>query len=189
MPADESRTLFTWRSLLAGVAMLVVVVVILRLEGRIAWHTDGLGLWSAAWTNTTSQHFVDPYTLSHFLHGVIFYWALRPLKLALQWRLIAALGLELAWELLENSPPIIERYRAQTASLDYAGDSILNSLGDVLACVAGFALASRFSWKIAIAAFVVAELVALYLARDNLTLNVLMLTYPLDAVANWQLAR
>ena len=143
MPDHESRTLFTWRSLPAGVAMLAVVVVILRLEGRIAWHTDGLGLWSAAWTNTTSQHFVDPYTLSHFLHGVIFYWALRPLKLALHWRLIVALGLELAWELLENSPPIIERYRAQTASLDYAGDSILNSLGDVLACVAGFAFASH----------------------------------------------
>lgn len=188
MPADESRTLLTRRSLALAVAMLAVFVVILHLEGRIAWCKCGLGFWSDAWTNSTSQHFVDPYTLSHFLHGVIFYWILRPLKFPLHVRLIAALGLELGWEMLENSPPIIERYRAQTASLDYTGDSILNSIGDVLAAVGGFAFAARVSWKMAVAAFVVAELLALYLARDNLTLNVLMLAHPFQSIIDWQLA-
>ena len=189
MPTDESRTLVTRWSLVLGLAMMVALGVILHLQGRIAWCKCGFGFWSAAWTNSTSQHLFDPYTLSHFLHGVIFYWALRPLRFPLHVRLLAAVGLEIGWELLENSPPIIERYRAQTASLDYTGDSILNSMGDVLASVVGFAFAARCSWKAAVGAFVGAELLALYLARDNLTLNVLMLAYPLDAIANWQLAR
>ena len=189
MPTDESRTLVTGRSLAAALAILSLFVFALHLEGRIAWSKTGLGLWSDAWTNTTSQHLLDPYSLSHFLHGVIFYWALRWVKLPVSWRLILALGLELAWELLENSPPIIERYRSQTASLDYTGDSILNSLGDALASMAGFVFAARVSWKAAVAAYVVLELVALYLARDNLTLNVLMLIYPFQSIMDWQLAR
>ncbi|MGD9722571.1 MAG: DUF2585 family protein [Pirellulales bacterium] len=189
MPVDESRQLFTRRSLAVAAGMLLVFVVILHLEGRIAWGKTGFGLWSDAWTHTTSQHLADPYTLSHFLHGVIFYWALRWLKWPLPWRLIAALTLELGWEVLENSPPIIERYRSQTASLDYTGDTILNSLGDALAAMAGFAFAARYAWQAAVVAFGVLELAALYLARDNLTLNVLMLAFPLEAVVDWQLAR
>jgi hypothetical protein len=188
MPASDSGPLFTWRSLAAALAMLVVFGIVLHFEGRLAWGKTGLGFWSAAWTKNTSQHFVDPYTLSHFLHGVIFYWVLRLLKFPLHLRLLAALGLEIGWEILENSPPIIERYRSQTASLDYTGDTILNSMGDTLVSVAGFAFAARFSWKAAVAAFVVLELVALYLARDNLTLNVLMLAYPFESLVEWQRA-
>jgi hypothetical protein len=121
---------------------------------------------------------------------VIFYWALRLLapSLPLHWRLIAAMGLEIGWELLENSPLAINHYRKNTASFDYAGDSVLNSVGDVLATVAGFYFASRVSWKWAVAAFVVLEIVALYMARDNLTLNVLMFTYPIESIKQWQWA-
>jgi Protein of unknown function (DUF2585) len=134
------------------------------------------------------HNLLDPYTLSHILHGVIFYWALRLLapRLPLHWRLIAAMLLEIGWELLENSTLAIDHYRKNTASFDYAGDSILNSLGDVLSTVGGFYFASRFSWKTAVATYVVLELIALYLARDNLTLNVLMFLYPFEAIKQWQ---
>ncbi len=117
-----------------------------------------------------------------------FFWALRLLvpQWPLAWRLVTALAIEVSWELLENSPWIIERYRQQTASLDYSGDSILNSLSDVTAAVAGFALASRLSWKAAIVVFVALELWALVIARDNLTLNVLMLLWPIEVIKDWQ---
>ena len=101
--------------------------------------------------------------------------------------MILATGLEMGWELLENSPWVIERYRQQTASLDYMGDSIVNSVGDVLCAVVGFWFASRVGWKWAVVVFVVIELGLLIAVRDNLTLNVVMLFWPLEAVKAWQL--
>jgi hypothetical protein len=169
--------------------MCLAFVAVLHFEGMLPWCKYGLGLWSQAQTHCTSQHLLDPYSLSHVLHGVIFYWVLRPFarRADLHWRLIAALALEIGWEVLENSPWVIERYRANTASLDYRGDSILNSLGDVASAVIGFIVAARFSWKISLALFVAFELLLLYLARDNLTLNVLMLIMPIEAIKDWQL--
>jgi hypothetical protein len=108
-------------------------------------------------------------------------------KMPLHWRLVAATGLEVRWELVENSPWIIEHYRDNTASLDYAGDSIVNSLCDVLACVLGFFFASRSTWKAAVVLFVVLELLALSMARDNLTLNILRFLFPLEAIKEWQM--
>jgi hypothetical protein len=180
---------FTQCSLMAVAALFLAFAGFLVLEGRPTWCKFGLGFWSAAWTHCTSQHLFDPYTLSHVLHGIIFYWLLRPLakQIDLHWRLVAALVLEIGWELIENSPWVIERYRQQTASLDYTGDSIINSFGDAFATIAGFYFASRFSWKAAVIVFVVFELWALYLARDNLTLNVLMLFFPLESIKAWQL--
>jgi hypothetical protein len=101
--------------------------------------------------------------------------------------MIWAMAIEIGWELLENSPWVIERYRQQTASLDYTGDSIVNSVGDLLAIVVGFYLAARVSWKMAIAIFLVLELWMLWVARDNLTLNVLMLFFPIEALKQWQM--
>jgi Protein of unknown function (DUF2585) len=123
------------------------------------------------------------------LHGIIFYWALVPLasKYSLAQRNIAALVIEIGWELLENSAWVIERYRQQTAALDYFGDSVVNAVCDVAASVLGFAFASRFSWKAAVAVFLVLELWMLCVARDNLTLNVLMLFWPIEAIKQWQL--
>src|SRR5262245_25154022 len=103
MSDDRSSPLFTRRSFFAAAALLLVLVACLHLEGRIPWGAKGLGLWSAAWTETTSQNLIDPYTLSHFLHGVIAYWILRPLPLRLSSRLILAMALEIGWEVLENS--------------------------------------------------------------------------------------
>ena len=188
---DGTGNFTTRRTLLIAAGTLILFAGLLRLEGRILWCKCGLGFWSAAWTESTSQHFLDPYSLSHVLHGVIFYWLLRPFakQISLPWRLIVALGAEIAWELLENSPIIIERYRNDTAALDYVGDSILNSIGDTLSTVAGFIFAARFSWQASVVLFVAFELWGIYLARDNLTLNVVMLLYPFDAIREWQLAR
>jgi hypothetical protein len=180
--------LFTRRTALIALGMIAFCGAVLYFEGRIGWCKYGFTVWTPAWTHCTSQNLFDPYTFSHVLHGVIFYWALRWLvpRWPLHWRLIAALGIEIFWELLENSPIVIERYRQTTASLDYAGDSILNSLADVVSAVVGFAIASRFGWKTAVALFVVLEFWALVIARDNLTLNVLMLLWPIEAIKQWQ---
>jgi hypothetical protein len=186
---DADEPLFTRRTAIAALAMAVAFAALLYLQGRPLWCKYGLGLWTGAWDRCTSQHFLDPYTLSHVLHGIIFYGLLWPLasKLSLRQRNITALGLEIAWELLENSAWVIERYRQQTAALDYFGDSVLNSVGDVLASVIGFCFASRFSWKVSVAVFIVFELGMLLMARDNLTLNVLMLFFPIEAIKQWQL--
>lgn len=187
--SQPSAALFTRRTLLVALALILIFVLVQYLQGRPAWCKYGAGLWAGAWDHCTSQHLFDPYTLSHVLHGVIFYWLLQPFaaRLALHWRMIVALSLEIAWELIENSAWVIERYRQQTAALDYFGDSRINSLADVLAAIAGFAFAARFSWKAAVALFFVFELGTLITVRDNLTLNVLMLVFPIEAIKQWQL--
>ena len=164
--------------------------ILLAVQWRPVWCKYGFGLWTGAWTHCTSQLLFDPYTLSHVLHGIIFYWLLVPFKtkLALHWRMIVGLGIEIGWELLENSAWVIERYRQHTAALDYIGDSIINSVADVIATIIGFAFASRFSWKASVAVFLVFELWMLYTARDNLTLNILMLFFPVEAIKTWQLS-
>jgi hypothetical protein len=185
--ADER--LFTKSTLLAAAGIFLLFGGLIWLEGRPAWCKSGLGLWSAAWRHCTSQHILDPYALTHVLHGVVFYWLLRPFasKVSLPWRLIGALILEVGWELLENSPWVIERYRQDTASLDYTGDSIVNALGDLVTTIPGFVFASRVSWKVALAVFVVVELGLAYFVRDNLTLNIFMLFFPLESLKEWQL--
>ena len=161
----------------------------MRIEGRIPWGKHGVGFWSAAWTQTTSQHLLDPYSLSHVLHGVLLYWLLRLItpRLPLRWRFVLAIAAEVAWEVLENSPIIIERYRAGTAALDYLGDSILNSIGDTMAMAAGFLFAATSPWWASVVLFIAFELLGVYLSRDNLTLNVVMLLYPIEAIKQWQL--
>jgi hypothetical protein len=187
--SQPNEALFTRRTLPVALALLAIFVLVQYLQGRPAWCKYSFGLWTGAWDHCTSQHLFDPYTLSHVLHGVIFYWLLRPfaVRVSLQWRMIIALALEITWELVENSAWVIERYRQETASLDYFGDSRINSLADMLAAVVGFAFASRFSWKASVALFLVFELGMLITSRDNLTLNVLMLFYPIEAIKQWQL--
>jgi hypothetical protein len=189
--SQPHEPLFTRRTSLIALALVVAFVLVQYWQGRPAWCKEGFGFWTGAWDNCTSQHLVDPYTLSHVLHGVIFYWLLLPFanRMSLPWRMIAALALEIGWELLENSAWVIERYRQQTAALGYIGDSIVNSLADVLATIFGVAFAARFSWKASVAMFLVFEIGMLALARDNLTLNVLMLFFPIEAIKLWQLAQ
>ncbi len=187
---NEERDRCTYRAASVAIILIIAFVFLLHLEARPAWGATGLALWSPAWNRCTSQNFLDPYSLSHVLHGVIFFWLLWPFanRMPLSWRLVAALALEMGWEVLENSPWIIERYRQDTAAFDYTGDSILNSMGDLASAAIGFVVASRFSWKVSVGLFVALELWMLWIAHDNLTLNVLMLVHPIDAVRDWQLS-
>jgi hypothetical protein len=185
----HGKAFYSRGTLVAAAGLLLASAMMLMVEGRPGWCKYGLGLWSAAWTRCTSQQFLDPYSLTHVLHGIIFYWMLQPFerRISLRWRLIAALAIEVGWELLENSPVVIQHYRQDTASLDYTGDSIVNSFGDMLSTIVGFVFASRVSWKVALAFFIAAELGLLLLVRDNLTLNIVMLFFPFEWLKEWQL--
>ena len=170
--------------------MLVVAVLYLCWQGRIWWCQQGDWSLVSLVVNSphNSQHVLDAYSLSHALHGILFYgffWFFRK-RMSFAWRLVAATAVELAWEMLENSPIIINRYRAATISLGYQGDSIINSLGDVLSFMIGFYLARAVGLRWSILLFIVIELAMLWLMRDNLALNVLMLLWPIDAIRKWQ---
>lgn len=142
-------------------------------------------------SSENSQHLSDWYTPSHIIHGMLFFgllWLVAR-RLALGWRLAIATLVEAAWEIVENSDAVIERYRSVTISLDYYGDSVLNVVADILAMVIGFFLASRLPVWATVAFILAAEAVTIFLIRDGLALNVLMLLYPLDSVAQWQAGR
>lgn len=173
-------------------AVVALSVLLLRAEGRRWWcQCDQVRPWiSDVWTSHCSQHLLDPYSLTHVSHGLIFCWVLgwlRP-RWPTSWQLCVAVGLAAGWEVLENSPLIIERYRAATMSLDYLGDSVVNSLGDIASCVVGFLIAKRLGFVRSLALFVVMELLLLAFIRDNLSLGVLMLLFPIDAIKAWQVA-
>lgn len=141
-----------------------------------------------------SQHLADWYTFSHIIHGLLFYagahflwrrWNLFD-GAPTRWALPIAVALEASWEVLENSPMIIDRYRSVTASFGYSGDSIVNSMADIGWMIVGFWLASRLPWRATVALALAFELLTLIVIRDNLTLNVLMLVWPQDAIRVWQ---
>ena len=170
--------------------IVAAAVVYLRGQGRVWWCQQG-DFWPISIqveSPHNSQHVFDPYSLSHMLHGLLFFgllWLARR-WLDVRWRIVAATAMEVFWELLENSPVVINRYRSVTVSWGYEGDSIINSLGDIVSFVGGYFIASRLGLWRSVALFLLVDLTMLAVMRDNLATNVLMLLWPIDAVRRWQ---
>jgi hypothetical protein len=189
-PASGPPRLPARRYVIAAAGVLIVMVATLYAMGRLPicrcgyvkpWH-------GVVFSSENSQHLSDWYSFTHVIHGFVFYallWLGRgwwPLGL----RVVLATLLEASWEVLENTDFVINRYREVTISLDYFGDSIINSTADVIAMLAGFLVAARLPWRATLALALALEVFLAVAIRDNLTLNVIMLIHPLDAVRHWQ---
>ena len=182
----------TSRHVIIALAIVASTAVVLSTMGRVPicecgyvkpWH-------GVVMSSENSQHLSDWYTFSHIIHGFGFYflfWLIgRRYGWSLGLRLVLALLLESAWEILENTPFIINRYREQTIALDYYGDSVINSVADIAAMTFGFLLASRLPVWTTVVLMLVMEIGVGYWIRDNLLLNIIQLLYPLEAIKRWQ---
>lgn len=178
------------RTALATILILAGAAAILLAMGRHPICTCGqIDLWVGERDSPrTSQMLADWYSLSHIVHGLLFFallWLVAR-RWPVQWRFLAALLIETAWEVTENTPFVIDRYRTATAALGYSGDSVINSLSDILMMCLGFLAARKLPVWGSIILVLVLEIVPLLVIRDNLTLNVWMLLAPSDALRAWQ---
>lgn len=181
-----------WHYVLLAAAVVVATALVERAMGRV-WvsKTGRLMLWNGVVASPeNSQQVTDWYSFSHVIHGIAFYGVLHLLGRRPGWplgrRLVIAVAIEAAWEVFENTPFTIERYRKATIALDYYGDSILNSVCDILCCVVGFVLAWKLPVWGSVAVVVLNEAFVGYMIRDNLTLNIIMLIRPIEAIKRWQ---
>ncbi len=190
MPWYQKISLRT--ALFISVGVIALCAATLLLMGRVPICTCGTVLLWYGNTNGpgNSQHLADWYTFTHILHGFLYYFLIwivdRKKRLPFAVKLLIAVVLASGWEIIENSNFIIERYRAVTISLDYFGDSVINSITDILAAAFGIFLASRLRWQISLAFVIIIEFFLAYFVRDNLSINIIMLIHPIEALKIWQ---
>jgi hypothetical protein len=170
----------------SAIAIVCVTALLEIAMGRTLTYRNGpIRLWVS---EVHSQQVSDWYTFSHVIHGALFYGithlTMGPASLGL--RAAVAAGIEATWESYENTDTVINRYRTATIALGYYGDSVVNSMSDILACMLGFLLASRLRWWWTVSWVVAAEVVVALVIRDNLTLNIIMLIWPIEAIKRWQ---
>jgi hypothetical protein len=182
----------TWtKALLISFGIIFLTAVILLLLGRFPFcKCEIISVWNGnIWSDQNSQQFTDPYTFTHITHGMAFYALLWFIARTwpVQFRMVAAVAIESVWEIVENTDFAIERYRAATISLNYYGDSVLNTIGDLGAMMLGFWIASRLPIRATLITAALLEAVLLLTIRDSLILNILMLFYPLESVKQWQM--
>lgn len=176
------------RAAIAALVIFAAAAAVLLLMGRPPICTCGtVVLWGPVGP-TQSQMLADWYSASHVVHGLLFYailWLIAR-RTPVERRFLFALLIECAWEIVENTPMVIDRYRTATAALGYTGDSVINSLSDIVMMAVGFLAARKLPLWGGIALLLALELVPLLVIRDNLALNVWMLVAPSDAIRTWQ---
>lgn len=179
----------------ALVLSLVTLAILFAMDRPPICECGYVSLWHGDINSSgNSQHLSDWYTPSHIIHGMLFYglgWLLFSRlglcgKAAGRWSFTLAIALEAAWEIIENTPMIIDRYRSVTVNWGYSGDSIINSMADLGWMSLGFWLALKLPVRVTVVVAVIMEIVVALVVRDNLTLNVIMLIWPVDAIREWQ---
>ena len=189
MATDAQRTRLL--QIAGAVVVVLLMIVLMRAQGRLLVCACG---YFEAWTSDTcssnnSQQLFDPYSLTHVLHGILFFWLIALLfrRMAPGWQLWLALLLESAWEVFENTRFVIERYRTATAALGYTGDTVVNSIGDLACALLGFWIARRVGLRGSIILFLLVEVILFFWIHDSLLLQLLMLIRPVEAIKSWQM--
>jgi Protein of unknown function (DUF2585) len=185
---ETRKDYLPWLSILC---VIVIAVIAENVEGHVWWCKAGdYSPWAwDIWSTHNSQHLIDPYSFTHILHGMLEFWLIGLVfrKVPLAWRLLIAVMIEGSWEIAENSSYVINRYREATISLDYFGDSIINSISDILCCATGFVIAYKLRFWKSLFLFVVTETILIFWIHDSLLINIIMLIYPIEAIKHWQM--
>ena len=181
------------KPVLVIVLLVPLTALALWAEGRLLACACGVfRVWVGdTCSSQNSQQLFDPYSLTHILHGFLLFWLVSLVfkNLSPAWKLSLAAILEGVWEVIENTSYVINRYREQTAALGYTGDTVVNSLGDLLCAIAGVFIARKLGWFRAVIVFLLLEVVLLIWIRDSLLLQILMLIYPVNALKAWQMCQ
>ena len=174
-----------------GVLVALTMIFVLRAEGRLFFCSCNRFLvWVGdICSSSNSQQLFDPFSFTHILHGFLLFWLISLLfrRRSPGWQVLLAVVSEAAWEVFENTPFVINRYRAETAALGYEGDTIVNSFGDLLCALVGFLIARRLGFWRSVIVFLVVEVILTFVIRDSLLLEILMLIRPISAIKQWQM--